>query len=217
LIKQSFSGAYNQAFVFNLDQRLVMFRRLFAWILVFFVSVVTVFGQVTVDVHFSNESRPSNFYKSVLLSEISTYDLVNLDAVASAGSGFETSGDAKDWVNLSLSFYDIGGNEIDQYDLASFASGSFEGNSLFLSGTEIQHIDNPTNLYISITIPSSAASASLSFYGSVTEFATEYVNLDGRFYASVSAIPEPSTYAAVLGGIALLGYGVRRRFSRKRP
>jgi len=33
---------------------------------------------------------------------------------------------------------------------------------------------------------------------------------------SVSAIPEPSTYAAILGGLALLGFGLRRRFKQKK-
>ena len=171
------------------------------------------FSQITVAVNFSTTSSPDGFYDSVVLNGISGFDQLSFTGSATAGSGFEFLGDGMDYVKLTLAFYDLSGLKIASQQFAQFGGellNSVTYQSILIGGTAIQQTATPVQW--SIVIPNHATSASLSFYGWVTDGASEYANLTGSLSAAnVSAIPEPSTYAALLGAAALAFVGWRRR------
>jgi hypothetical protein len=90
------------------------------------------------------------------------------------------------------------------------SSDSYSAN--LASGT----ITNDTNWYssgtVSITLSGASSATTLRIYGSGASSGAGTFRLDDVTVAgSVTAVPEPSTYAAICGAVALLGAMIRRR------
>jgi len=100
-------------------------------------------------------------------------------------------------------------------------SGTLTGSSITLwdnGGTWAFKYEGstPGNVFGDLTFTASSVSsvnlADNTLYNGGTY--SQWHPASGSSTLQVSAIPEPSTYAAILGGLALLGLGIRRRFKQ---
>jgi len=153
-----------------------------------------------------------------LMFNLGEYNSLTFSGNASIGTGFEETDSARytygDSFHIWLNFDTGSSVEITQF-IQGTASGQLDYDtydSLRIGSTTI----TGSGSFIStITIPSSATSAWVTASWDISDSAltTEFVKISGSRLsaANVSAIPEPSTYAALLGAAALAFVGWRRR------
>lgn len=119
-----------------------------------------------------------------------------------------SSGD--DMLGGYIALWDNGGNlSVKYYSVGDPFSSSYSATGL--AGT-----------LASQTFTASAIAFSGSDLSILSSYLGYSATLDGKYPSNpdlsitVSAIPEPSTYAALLGGLALIGLGIRRKYGSKK-
>ncbi len=139
-------------------------------------------------------TAPGTSYFSVTLTPNSGYQLDI--ASLSFGSRSTSTGPTAFAIRSSADNY-----------AANLASGSLTNDgSWYSSGS------------ISITLSAVTTATTLRIYGSGASSAAGTLRLDDiSFAGSVTPIPEPSTYAAIFGTLALVGVALHRRRAKVRP
>ena len=134
-------------------------------------------------------------------------------------SGFVLATGIQDFTALKLSFdnsvsefsFNVGGNQND-WELTAFDDSGATIDSLMLpkeSGTNPDHNGQFFGIYSDMA---NISYATLTNLGDPAYFAFENViTVDNLKYTEVSPVPEPSTYALMLGGLGMVGFMAYRR------
>jgi len=160
--------------------------------------------------------RPGDISGGADEIDVTGANFVNLEGTILAGRSYNTSGTHLDTAAFQILWSD---GSTDTIATITEFTGNGSSSSLFsVNGIDITPFqDSPGGVFIqtSIAVPSGVTSATLLANGSVSSWEVEGISMTGTFKSSVSAIPEPSTYAAILGALAIGGLGVRRMRRRK--
>ncbi len=126
-----------------------------------------------------------------------TFAFQNAAADTGGFGAFVDTSATNDWANYTAPAADFG-----------LFTGGVEGT--FGTGTDYAYLD----LYRILSTTAGAVPTGTRGLGSyVTTF---YINSTGQIFAGTSAIPEPSTYAALVGAAAIGLAGFRRRYTSRK-